>query len=197
MTGLNGFNFHTDEDNEPRIRNGLVLTSLDSTVTHLVNVETISCEATKDRSESKFDSLAWFTADSTFVLTPEPSKRYELAFINDQYVNYTSLFPLDSSLLRNNSVYKCCTLFDGKIQSCQRFLAYIYAPPPTTTTTLDPPTTIPTTNFTPIWNKNRKDRPNFKIFEGIEDRDFEVSGSSGLTSSNTTTSGRNILTYSH
>lgn len=169
-----------------------------------MNVETISCEATKDRNDNNvFDSLAWFTADSTFALTPEPNKRYELAIINDLYVNYTSLFPLDSSLLRNNSVYKCCTLFDGKIRSCQRFLAYIYAPSTTTlTTTTPPPTTtttpVPTISFLEtIWNKHRKDKPNFKIFEGIEDKDYvDASGSSGLASNkSSSSSSRNLKIF--
>lgn len=180
-----------DEDNEPRIRNGLMLTPLEATVTHLVNVEQISCEATKDRGESMFDSLAWFTADSTFALTAEPHKRYEIVYINDQFVNYTSRFPLESSLLRNNSIYKCCTLFDGKIRSCQRFLAYIYSPP-TTTTTTPPTTTTKSAETTAIWNKESKDRPNFKVFEGIDDRQFEATSSSGLKSNSSSISSRNI-----
>lgn len=39
--------------------------------------------------------------------------------------NYTSLFPYQSPLIKNNSIYKCCTILNGVIQQCQQFLAFL------------------------------------------------------------------------
>ena len=59
--------------------------------------------------------------------------------------NYTSIFPSQSPLIQNNSIYKCCTILNGIIQQCQQFLAY---------TELN--TTQPLTTPTPLTNSKTK-----------------------------------------
>lgn len=119
-----------DDDNLPRIRNGIFLDSLYATVTHFTNLETVSCEAVKSSDENTFDSLQWFTADTKKVL----SYQFSTIQIDDEIFNYTSLFPNNSNLIKNNTNYQCCTVLKGEIVHCQQFLSIIYSPPETTTT---------------------------------------------------------------
>lgn len=154
------------DDSLPRIRYGLTLSSVNSTVAHFVNLQTISCEAIKPKWSNDFDSIEWYTADSTFSLS---ERHYELVHLSDMIDNYTSTFPIKTNLLRNNSIYKCCTLLNDKIVSCQRFLAYIYLPPATTTTTTVSTTTTTRQFNTPnTWSNPLNYAPIFKILEKVE-----------------------------
>ena len=110
----------------PRIRNGLSLSSANATLTHYINLETISCEAIKKETDKTFDSLDWFLIDSQQSLS---SDKYKLQRINKTILNYTSVFPATSGLVNNNTYYRCCTLLNNTIKNCQQFLAVIHNNP--------------------------------------------------------------------
>jgi hypothetical protein len=115
------------DDNLPRIRNGLVLSGPNSIVAHYVNLETVSCEAIKraDEPGGGFDSIQWFTVDFRYKL----DTYFSVNKIEDTLLNYTITFPLRSALVRNNSIYNCCTFKNGSMINCQAFLAFIIDPP--------------------------------------------------------------------
>jgi hypothetical protein len=168
----------------------------------------VSCEVIKRKDSTAFDALEWFTVDSSFTLS---NKQFKVNSIGDYFLNYTSVFPIWTNLLRNNTVYKCCTLLNNQIVQCQRFLAFIYTPPSTTTTTTTTTTSSTTTppspvNFTPpILSRPYEYSPLFKFLERVEtifggaketprdgiyrneDHDHESSGSTSEQSRNATT----------
>ncbi len=102
----------------------MLLGSLNATLTHYVNVETIGCEAiVSDDSATPFDSLQWFDSyDSTPLPLLEPMQRSR---VDARTLNYSIEFPANSRLVRNNTNYKCCTLLAARIQHCQQFIAII------------------------------------------------------------------------
>ena len=116
-----------------------------ATVINYVNLETVSCEAVRELDHQtslstnqttppipvKFNSLQWFNADRTQVL----SFQFSTIQLNANLINYTSLFPYNSSTTQENDNYQCCTVLDGEIVNCQTFLAQIYREPTTTATT--------------------------------------------------------------
>ncbi len=110
----------------PRIRNGLSLSSANATLTHYINLETISCEAIKKETDTTFDSLDWFLIDSQTSLSKD---KHKLQRINEKILNYTSVFPATSGLVNNNTYYRCCTLLNNTIKHCQQFLAIIHNNP--------------------------------------------------------------------
>lgn len=145
----------------------MVLDYKDATVMHVVNKEPLTCEALRYKEQDKaFNSIGWFSADSTIRLI----SKFQINEINADILNYTSMFPYESNQLQNNSVYKCCTLYNEEVRSCQRFLAYIYTPPTTTTTTTTSTTTTTTATLKPINLANTKDRAN-KIDDESKSRD--------------------------
>jgi hypothetical protein len=91
-------------------------------VEHNINSESLSCEAIKYTNQlNKFNALQWLTSDmnQTIGFNTHSSQ------ISKYLFNYTSLFPYQSPLIKNNSIYKCCTILNGVIQQCQQFLANI------------------------------------------------------------------------
>lgn len=130
-----------DDDGIPRIRSGLYLDNLKSTVEHTVNLERVSCESIKSTSESLFNALQWFTAANKSIGFNTVSNQ-----ISENIYIYKSEFP--AKYAKNNTIYKCCTILNGNIQKCQQFLANIYAPPSTSTTTMRPISTTTITSTT-------------------------------------------------
>ncbi len=132
----------------PRIRSGLYLDNLGSTVQHTVNLEQVSCESIKSTIKpidptKSFNALQWFTAFNKSIGFNTVSNQ-----ISDNIYIYKSEFPDSSPLIQNNSIYKCCTILNGQIQECQQFLANIYSSPTTTTTKTTITTTTTTTTTT-------------------------------------------------
>ena len=127
-----------DEDNIPRIRSGLVLDTFGATVLHYPNLETISCEAVREISAltsssanstqnplvnpMEFNALQWFNADRSQIV----SFQFSTIQMSANLVNYTSLFPFNSSSYEDNATYQCCTVLDGEIVNCQALAAQIY-----------------------------------------------------------------------
>ena len=126
----------------PRIRNGLILGSLNATLTHYVNLETISCEAIVHTSsdeaggeggggdaDAPIDSLQWFAGsyDSTPLLTysVDAAQSVQRKQIDARTLNLSIEFPAASRFVHNNTNYKCCTMRASQIQHCQQFIAVI------------------------------------------------------------------------
>ena len=122
--GLNLVFTRLYDDSLPRIRSGLVLSGPNSIVAHYINIETVSCEATKSVNDDSFDSIHWFTVDFRHKL----DTFFAINKIEDNLLNYTITFPVQSTLVRNNSIYSCCTFKNGTMVNCQAFLAFIIYP---------------------------------------------------------------------
>jgi hypothetical protein len=137
----------------PRIRNGLVLSAPNSIVAHYVNFETLSCEATKSKFRNNFDAVQWYSVDFRYSL----DNYFYTNRIGDDLYNFTSTFPAKSPLVRNNSIFNCCTLKNGTIINCQSFLAYIVDKPEKNFTTVSL-TTLTSTSA----NLKQKTTPSFQ-----------------------------------
>ena len=97
-----------DDDGMPRIRSGLQLDNLNAVVEHNVNQENITCEAIKRSKQHSFQALEWFTHDSKKVYFSTMSTK-----IGDNLYKYESNFPSRHRSIKNNTIYKCCTILNG------------------------------------------------------------------------------------
>jgi hypothetical protein len=84
-----------------------------------------------DENKPSFDSIQWFSAQSSKPL----GLQFSTIPITSTLLNYSSEFPSDSHLAKNNTSFKCCTMLNGDVLACQQFLALVYSAPTTTTTT--------------------------------------------------------------
>ena len=69
----------------------------------------MSCEAIKSSSETTFNALQWFTAANESIGFNTVSNQ----ITNDLFI-YKSEFPSNSRHVTNNTIYKCCTIMNGK-----------------------------------------------------------------------------------
>jgi hypothetical protein len=113
--------FLKDDDELPRIRSGLYLDNVNGVVEHTINQENVTCESIKYTNHTSFNALEWFTVDMRKIYFSTISSQ-----ITNQLFLYESHFPSDHLSIKNNTIYKCCTIFNGKFRFQSRtVLIYI------------------------------------------------------------------------
>ena len=92
--------------------------------------ETLSNSVLDLPKPAKFNAIQWYNGDRTQLL----SVKFSTIQLSSNLINYTSLFPYENqnetSLIKENSNYQCCTVLNGDIVNCQTFLAQVYNPLP-------------------------------------------------------------------
>ncbi len=114
-----------------------------------------------DEKKPSFDSIQWFSVQSGESL----GFQFSTIPITSTLLNYSSEFPYDSQLVKNNTSFKCCTMLNGNALTCQQFLALVYSPPTTTTTTTTT-TTSTTTSTSTSTKKKANAKPTIKKTSG-------------------------------
>ena len=64
------------------------------------------------------DSIGWFTHDLVYL-----GFAFNKLPMSKNIINYTSSFDASSKFVRDNTIYKCCTMLNTVIVNCQQFLA--------------------------------------------------------------------------
>ena len=113
----------------PRLRSGFELDNIGATVTHFLSSEAISCEAVLNTEflAPVFDSIGWFTSDLVYLGFP-----FNKLPIANSLSNFTTTFDARSPFVKENKIYKCCTMLKSDIIDCQQFLAYFNVTQPAT-----------------------------------------------------------------
>ena len=93
--------------------------NIGATVTHFLQTEAIGCEAIQNTElPVMVDSIGWFTHDLVYL-----GFAFNKLAMSKNIINYTSSFDSSSKFVRDNTIYKCCTMLNSVIVNCQQFLA--------------------------------------------------------------------------